>query len=122
MSIALDLDALAPKDVDILFKGKTISVQPPDFEAYAKISEVGVEMNNLDGETDIAKISPVYQKAVDMIKELIPELAEEKLNFAQVLSLYKFLAELAAPKDDATMEALKEHGVDLKSEDSSPKE
>ncbi len=117
--VELDLDALAPPSVKINFKSKAISVTPPTLEQYAKVIDFSEQLSNLK-DNDFTTVANVYKNIEDFVKEVIPELKDEVLNFAQLSSLFKLLAQVGSPTDKA-LEKLKEQGINLKA-DESPKD
>jgi len=116
--ILLDLDALAPPKVQVKFNGKTIKIVPPDLPAYAKIIALSEEMKK--DKSNFTAVTVTYQKMETLVKELIPEVKEDTLNFAQISSLFKLLSEIGAPSDKAIAK-LKAQGINLKPSKQSPK-
>ena len=94
-NIDLDLDALAPANVQINFKGKTVKVTPPTLEQYVKVMDLAEAMN---GVTDKAKnykeVINIYGQIKEFIYECIPDLKDEPLNIAQITSLFELLSTL----------------------------
>ena len=116
--IILDLDALAPPKVQLKFGGKTVNIEAPDLPDYAKIIALSEKMKT--GKEDFATLTVIYEEMATLIKSLIPELKETKLNFAQISSLFKLLSEIGAPSDKAIAK-LKAQGINLKPSKQSPK-
>lgn len=116
--ITLDLDALAPPKVQLKFGGKTVNIEAPDLPDYAKIIALSEKMKT--GKEDFATLTVIYEEMATLIKSLIPELKETKLNFAQISSLFKLLSEIGAPSDKAIAK-LKAQGINLKPSKQSPK-
>jgi hypothetical protein len=113
--VALDLDALAPKAVQINYKGETINVNPLSLEQFSKLLALS---NDLKGVANISaddssEVIAVYQKVKDFIDSAIPEFKDKDLNFVQILSVFNLLAELNTPEDKAINE-LKKQGIELK--------
>lgn len=121
--IQLDLDALAPPTVQLSYKGKTIEVTTPDVKNYAKIIDFSTQMQQIEKtetSSDFTKVADVYAQIEELIKELIPGLKDETLNFAQLSALFKMLAEIGSPTDQA-VEKLKAQGVNIQESKDSPK-
>lgn len=115
-NIALDLDALAPKTVNINHNGKTIKVFPPSLEAFAKIMDLSDDAKALEQATDLKAAAPIFAKLKDFIQEAIPDLKGEVLNHLQVLALFKLLVSLSEPADDKALAELKKRGITLKTD------
>lgn len=124
--ISLDLDELAPPKMNINFGGKTIAVNPPTLEEYAKIIDFSQQLKdheNEKGVTDsdsIRKIADIYKDINMFIGEVMPEFKNTKLNFAQSSALFRLLSQIGAPSE-RVLEKLKEQGIDLKASKQSPK-
>jgi hypothetical protein len=110
--ISIDLDELAPLSVELKYLGKKIMVEAPSLSQYASVIDYSEQLRNLK-KSDVKSVADIYEKIAVFIKEVIPELKEVKLNFAQVSSLFKLLAEIGAPTDKA-VDKLKAQGIDLK--------
>lgn len=112
--ILLDLDELAPPKVQIKFGQKTIEVHPPSLTQYSKIIDFSEKLGSIKKTKDeFSKVGEVYEEIDGLIKELIPELKDTELNFAQLSSLFKLMSEIGAPSDRA-LAKLKAQGIDLK--------
>lgn len=113
-NIQLDLDALAPKEVQINYKGKLIPVPSPTLEQFAKIMSVSAEMRGIANlKDDVSQVVPIYDKALAIIREVVPAFQDENLNYMQIMALFKLLGDLAAPDDDKAIAELKNRGIDL---------
>ena len=112
--VDLDLDALAPKVVRINYKNKTIEVNPLELPQYAKLLDLAQMLSAFKGDPKVEDITNVYEKIGALIKEVIPDLADETLNQAQLTALFNLLCELNTPQDKA-LEELKKQGVNLHS-------
>jgi uncharacterized UPF0160 family protein len=110
--IQLDLDALAPKQVQIKFSDQTIKINPPTLQQFAKIVDFTDKLEAISKTDNMAQTTAVYSDIEAYIKELIPELKDAVLNMAQILALYKLLVDLGSPTDKA-MEKLMSMGVSL---------
>ena len=116
--VLIDLDALAPPKVRLKFNGQEIDVTPPSLPDYAKIIDLSQAMRA--GQKSSTSVVATYEKMGVLVKELVPELKDENLNFAQISSLFKLLSEIGAPTDQAIAK-LKAQGIDLKPSKQSPK-
>ena len=120
-SVDLDLDALAPKNIQINYQGKLIKINPLDLEQFAKLYDLAGNMAGLSKEKDSTKLKSVMNGIKELIAEVIPELKDEKLNQLQYTALINLLSELSTPQDKALAE-LKKRGITLtKDEKNSPK-
>jgi len=120
--IDLDLDALAPKQIQINYKGALIKINPLTLEQFGKLYDVAADMKDI--RDDRTKLKAVMIEVEALIKDVIPELKEEKLNQIQLTALINLLSELSTPEDKALAE-LKKRGIELKKgdgADSDPKD
>lgn len=115
-NIQLDLDALAPKGAVINIKDKHIEVQPLELDTYSELLDLSSELSQLKtDEQDPKVVMPIYRKLKDAIDKIIPELADEKLNLAQIIAVFNLLVTANSP-EDKTIEELKARGIELKKE------
>jgi hypothetical protein len=110
--IDLDLDALAPKKVQINYQGKTIPVNPLSLEQFSKLYDLVAEVDTAKNSQDEKKILELFVKIDPLIKECIPELKDDKLNQIQLMALLNLLQEISSPQDKALAE-LKKRGINL---------
>lgn len=120
-NVDLDLDALAPKQIQINYQNKLIKINPLTLEQFGKLYDVAADMQDI--KDDRSKLKTVMVDVEALIKDVIPELKEEKLNQIQLTALINLLSELSTPEDKALTE-LKKRGIELKKDsgtDNSPK-
>lgn len=110
--IDLDLDALAPKAVQINYKGKTIPVNPLSLEQFSKLYDLVAETDAAKKSNDEKKVLDLFTKIDPLIKDCIPELKDEVLNQVQLMALLNLLQEISSPSDKAVTE-LKKRGINL---------
>jgi len=111
--VDLDLDALAPKQVQIKYKGKTIKVNPLNLEMFSKLYDLSSEMSKIKKIADPKEILDIYGRIEAFVKEAMPEFKDEKLNNLQLTALFDLLSKLNTPQDKALAE-LKKRGIELK--------
>lgn len=111
--VDLDLDALAPKPVQIKYKDKLILVNPLSLEQFAKYFELAELMSKLKDSKDTKAIIEAIEKVGEYIKTVIPDLADETLNQMQITAIFSVLGDLNQTQDKALAE-LKKRGIELK--------
>lgn len=120
--IALDLDALAPKKVQISYQEKTLDVNPPTLEQFVTIMDLAEQMRSIKDNTDFKQTAEVYKQAQVVIVECIPDLKDVNLNFMQITALFELVSKLGAPDDDRAIAELKRRGITIgKPGEKSPK-
>lgn len=110
--VDLDLDALAPKQVQINYKGKIIKVNPLDLVMFSKLYDLSSEMAKIKKVADPKQVLAIYGRVEEFVKEALPEFKDEKLNNLQLTALFDLLSKLNTPQDKALAE-LKKRGIEL---------
>lgn len=119
--VDLDLDALAPKKIQIRYKQKLIQVKPLSLEQFAKLYDLAGDMKNLSKTKGNETLKDVMIRVEALVKETIPELKDDTLNQMQLTALINLLSELSTPQDKALKELAK-RGINLtKQAKNSPK-
>lgn len=113
--VDLDLDALAPTKVTINYKDKKIEIHPLDLVQFTKLYNLATDMGKINGEQDNDKVIGIYERVEELIKQVIPELANEKLNNLQLTAIFNLLAKINTPQDKAIAE-LGKRGINLSSD------
>ena len=117
--IDLDLNALAPKKVNILYEDKTIGVAPFDMETFARFYALSSEMSSIaaiPAEEQAAKVMDLYGKMDAFIKAAIPDFSGIALNQAQLIAIFRTLGKLNMPTDKVVAE-LQKHDITVKGGD-----
>ena len=112
-SVDLDLDALAPKQVQIKYKNKAFLVNPLTLEQFAKLYDLSSDMSKIKDNANIKELTAMFSRIETLVKEAIPELKDELLNQPQLTALINLLSTLNTPQDKALAE-LKKRGINLK--------
>ena len=112
-NVDLDLDALAPADIAINYKGKHIKVLPLELEQFAKYYDLAEIMSKASTKTNTKELIADLKQVTEFVKEVIPELKDEHLNQVQVTALFSLLGDLNSTQDKALAE-LKKRGIELK--------
>lgn len=111
--VDLDLDALAPTQVNINYKSKVIQVNPLDLVQFSKLYNLATDMGKIkEFDDNPDKVVEIYGRVETLIKEAIPELADEKLNNLQLTAIFNLLAKINTPQDKAIKE-LEKRGINL---------
>lgn len=106
----LDLDTLAKPSKVIKIQGDAVEIKAPSLEDLIALSKLGGELQHLkSGSTDpkdmdIAQVEEAITKLRKGFADLVPELANYKLNIEQLLALLDFVIAMAQPNDVAELE------------------
>lgn len=103
-ALDLDLDALAPREVEITFQGEVIKVAPLKVEHYAKIITSGSALSKITEDANPEELTAAYGKIRELVSEVIPELKDIDLSIPQLTAVYTLLAQMATPEDKALAE------------------
>lgn len=109
-ALDLDLDALAPREVEITFQGEVIKVAPLKVEHYAKIITSGTALSKVTEDADPSELTAAYEKIRELVNEVVPQLKEHDLSIPQLTAVYTLLAQMATP-EDKTLKELNERGI-----------
>jgi hypothetical protein len=102
--IDLDLNALAPKSVRILYEDRQIMVAPFDLPTFAKFYSLSNEMQGLEttpADSRADKVVEMYGRMDAFIKESIPDFAGVPLNQVQLIAIFQLLGKINTPTDKA---------------------
>jgi len=106
----LDLDTLAKPSKTIKIEGKAVEIKAPSLEDLISLSKLGGELQHLkSGSTDakdmdIEQVEEAITKLRKGFADLVPELAQFKMNIEQLLALLDFVIKMAQPNDVAELE------------------
>lgn len=113
MTDVLNLDDLAPKPEEIIYKGKTILVNPLSVDNFVRAVQVGQKLETLKT-ADAEGAKPIIQETVDFIGDAIPDLKGEPLTMQQLLGLITLMMKLSTPEADSeTAKELEKRGVEV---------
>lgn len=102
----LDLDTLSAAKKTVKIGGKVIEINPPALEDLIELAKLGGKLQKYQSGqvADAEELGAVMDELKSGITNLVPELAEHKLNLEQLLALIDLLVDSAQPKDAKELE------------------
>lgn len=107
--IDLDLDILAPEDKTVKLNGKLITIQQPTTANFFKIVGIGQKMANIDTDGMSAEdVEKLVEEAKQIVSIVAPDIANQNLNFSQLIALINLISEMTMPKH---LKELQDRGI-----------
>lgn len=98
----VNLDALAPESGEATIDGKTYEVKPPTTGQMVKLISTFQSFQSVmeNNESTDEEIDNTANKLVDIVRKIVPELAEKKLEFSQLIGIASMIAEMSMPQTE----------------------
>lgn len=101
----LDLDTLVKPSKKVKLNGNIIELEPPSLEELVKLAKLGGELQGMETTNlNADEVSNVIDKLNGGIRELMPALADVKLNIEQIIAVIEMMVDYATPNDTKELE------------------
>lgn len=107
----LDLDTLVKPSKKVKLNGQIIELEAPSLEELVKLAKLGGELQGMDtSNLNADEVSAVIDKLNAGIREVMPALADVKLNIEQIIAVIEMMVDYATPNDT---KELQKRGIQL---------